>query len=521
MVFDSVREELKDKITPLSKPVSATAAPPMPPSAGAAEKLALKNQIDPEPDSAGQLPAPAKEKNPAKKPLNKRGNKIVSENLNSASTPPVTEPDKAAPAPPKIVFGDVPEELPKARKLKVVEFRTETAEIPEWRLKVQNAARQRLNRGQDETDETISQSQTEATDGATTLKTDELEDFAANGETDADNPTLSRALRRIKKSRNRFYKEPPTPRKKHLDKPHNLYIAAKANQILPKPVKARINAPLKPKTAATSDKTAPPSTKKLPPLPKTAKISTSFDKRPGGTKPDGRTAPPAAATPPAPTGRTEPARPILENGSNHEPDNVPARRPGEVSIKEILERQDLIVEESDIEYARLIPPAQKADPDPPATGETEPAAESPDAVEEQEIEDIAPFALRFNAGLFDLLIGSFLSLFLLAPFMLLGGNWFTLSGLLAFLATCSIVMFIYLTTAVGLFGRTFGMRLFALEVIDIEGESYPTMHQAAVSSSVYLLSLGLGGIGFVTLFFNPEKRAVHDLVSGTIVIREF
>ncbi len=138
----------------------------------------------------------------------------------------------------------------------------------------------------------------------------------------------------------------------------------------------------------------------------------------------------------------------------------------------------------------------------------------------EEIDDCAPIAMRFNAGLFDLIIGGFLSLLLLAPFVMLGGSWSTFAGLLAFLATYAIVMFIYLTTAIGMFGRTFGMRLFSLEVVDIEGEEYPTLHQAAVSSSVYLLSLAFGGIGFLTLPFNQEKRAVHDLVSGTIVVRE-
>ncbi len=70
-------------------------------------------------------------------------------------------------------------------------------------------------------------------------------------------------------------------------------------------------------------------------------------------------------------------------------------------------------------------------------------------------------------------------------------------------------------------GKSFGMRLFSLELIDIEGEEYPTLHQAAVSSAVYLLSLAFGGVGFLTLAFNDEKRAVHDLVSGTIVVKEF
>ncbi len=78
----------------------------------------------------------------------------------------------------------------------------------------------------------------------------------------------------------------------------------------------------------------------------------------------------------------------------------------------------------------------------------------------EEIDDCAPLAMRFNAGLFDLIIGSFLSMILIAPFVISGGSWFTFEGFLAFLATTAIVMFIYLTTTIGFYGRTFGMRLF-------------------------------------------------------------
>ncbi|CAN5429533.1 hypothetical protein BH20ACI1_BH20ACI1_09160 [soil metagenome] len=139
----------------------------------------------------------------------------------------------------------------------------------------------------------------------------------------------------------------------------------------------------------------------------------------------------------------------------------------------------------------------------------------------EEIDDCAPLAMRFNAGLFDLIIGSFLSMILIAPFVISGGSWFTFEGFLAFLATDAIVMFIYLTTTIGFYGRTFGMRLFSLEVVDIEGDEYPTMHQAAVSSAVYILSLLFGGVGFLTILFNEDKRAAHDLVSKTIVVKEF
>ncbi len=139
----------------------------------------------------------------------------------------------------------------------------------------------------------------------------------------------------------------------------------------------------------------------------------------------------------------------------------------------------------------------------------------------EETDDCAPLAMRFNAGLFDLIIGSFLSMVLITPFAISGGSWFTFEGFFAFLATAAIVMFIYLTTTIGFYGRTFGMRLFSLEVVDIEGEEYPTMHQAAVSSAVYILSLLFCGIGFLTIFFNEENRAAHDLISKTIVVKEF
>ena len=90
--------------------------------------------------------------------------------------------------------------------------------------------------------------------------------------------------------------------------------------------------------------------------------------------------------------------------------------------------------------------------------------EQPIELEEEEVlEEIAPFVFRFNAGLFDFIISAALSLVVLSPFMFLGGNWFTMQGLLAFVAACSIVMFLYITAAVGLIGRTLGMGLFSLE----------------------------------------------------------
>jgi len=142
-------------------------------------------------------------------------------------------------------------------------------------------------------------------------------------------------------------------------------------------------------------------------------------------------------------------------------------------------------------------------------------------VDPDEIEDLAPFSMRFAASLFDLIVGIFASFILLSPFIISGGDWLTVSGGLAVLASIAIVMFLYLTISIAFVGRSLGMKLFSLELVDIEENAYPTLHQAAVNSAVYLLSLALAGLGFLTVFFNEERRAAHDILSGTILVREY
>ena len=138
-----------------------------------------------------------------------------------------------------------------------------------------------------------------------------------------------------------------------------------------------------------------------------------------------------------------------------------------------------------------------------------------------EIEDLAPFSMRFGAGLFDLIIGSFATMLILSPVAFSRGDWFTARGGITLVVTWAIVMFIYMTVCLGFFGKTMGMRLFSLELVDAIENEYPSLHQAAISSFLFIISLGFAGVGFVTMFFNDEKRAAHDLVSGTILVREF
>lgn len=345
----------------------------------------------------------------------------------------------------------------------LVEFQTKNAVLPEWRLQLQNSVRRRTGNTQADAISSAPVRQTVlATNGATALKVEPVEQPVS--ETSA-NPTLEKALKRIEESRQKFLaEEKPAPSPFDAFQPQQrTFPYAVPNNPQESSVKFAQPNPVfttKPKAAApilTEVKAEKFDTNKLPPLPE--KVAWSFE-----------------------TSESE-----------------------KVSLAPKIEEK---------KYFQI-----KAVEEPEVLAYEEPEVE--EFYKEDEADDRAPLSLRFNAALFDLIIGSFISVVLLAPFMLSSGNLFTFQGLFAFLATCSIVMFIYLTTTIGTMGRTYGMRLFSLEIIDIEENAYPTFHQAAVNSSLYLISLALGGLGFVTLFLNHEKRAAHDLLSGTIVVKEY
>ena len=357
----------------------------------------------------------------------------------------------------------------------LVDFQPKSAALPEWRLQLQNAVRQRKDQNQAQETNAAAPTIVHRTNGSAALKPEILE-LEQVESVFHENEKVNNALRRIEQSRKMFYVE-EEPKQAPIEtapkKDFPFHIAAKNDDVpAVKPeMKTSTNfAPVaKPKLVSSLRGDKPDfDTNKLPPLPQAAKISTSFEKR-------------AVETPEKiETTVVEPA----------------AIEKAEEKVK------------ADLAKIKISHP-------------TDETAEEFIETETEEIEDCAPFAMRFNAGVFDILIGSFTSLILLAPFILLGGGWFTLAGLFAFLATSAIVMFVYMTTAVGLFGKTFGMKMFSLEIIDTEENDYPTFHQAAVSSSVYLLSLALGGTGFLTVPFTAERRAVHDIVSGTVVVREY
>lgn len=69
------------------------------------------------------------------------------------------------------------------------------------------------------------------------------------------------------------------------------------------------------------------------------------------------------------------------------------------------------------------------------------------------------------------------------------------------------------------FGATPGKYLLRLRVVQASGLGPIKMRQSVVRGIAYLLSYLPLATGYLMAAFNPEKRTLHDLVAGTLVIR--
>ncbi|MDE2058603.1 MAG: RDD family protein [candidate division NC10 bacterium] len=92
---------------------------------------------------------------------------------------------------------------------------------------------------------------------------------------------------------------------------------------------------------------------------------------------------------------------------------------------------------------------------------------------------------------------------------------------LAGYASAAIVLFsgvIYFTIFVGSCGQTPGKTLFRLKVVRTDDQEM-TYGRALLRSLCWILSLLLLSLGFLMIAFTRQKRALHDMLAGTSVIR--
>jgi uncharacterized RDD family membrane protein YckC len=87
-------------------------------------------------------------------------------------------------------------------------------------------------------------------------------------------------------------------------------------------------------------------------------------------------------------------------------------------------------------------------------------------------------------------------------------------------ATLAIAI-IYLTLATRMSARTLGMIFVGTRIINTNTGAPPSSFQALLRSFGYILSTAVLGLGFLWMFLDREKRGLHDLISGTSVVREY
>jgi uncharacterized RDD family membrane protein YckC len=103
----------------------------------------------------------------------------------------------------------------------------------------------------------------------------------------------------------------------------------------------------------------------------------------------------------------------------------------------------------------------------------------------------------------------------------LRGDPFELSDAPIFSTIALVVwVFLYCAYPLAVAGRTVGLALAGLRVVRRSGEDLDAWH-AAVRVLVFPLSFLLFGFGFLLILVNRERRALHDLIAGTVVVYDW
>jgi uncharacterized RDD family membrane protein YckC len=135
-------------------------------------------------------------------------------------------------------------------------------------------------------------------------------------------------------------------------------------------------------------------------------------------------------------------------------------------------------------------------------------------------DDRAPVISRLAGSAIDILIVAFASSPFAAIIELTNGNWSDWRVTASMGGIILIVMFLYLTAATALAGRTWGMSLLSLRAVDAETGLPPTTKQSVGRALLYIVSLITLGLGILYALFDAEGRTAHDHFSGTAVVRE-
>lgn len=133
----------------------------------------------------------------------------------------------------------------------------------------------------------------------------------------------------------------------------------------------------------------------------------------------------------------------------------------------------------------------------------------------------APFSLRCGAVLIDyiVLVGILAGATLLARITGDGG-WATTTLLLVAYVTVAAAALLNFVVLAAINGRTLGKWITGLHIERRDGTSLGFGGTLVRHVLGYILTLATFGVGFLLAAFNAEGRALHDLLAGTVVVRD-
>lgn len=135
-------------------------------------------------------------------------------------------------------------------------------------------------------------------------------------------------------------------------------------------------------------------------------------------------------------------------------------------------------------------------------------------------DDYAPYMPRMVSVVFDTLAIVFAASPFAAVMELSDVDWTNDKIVISLGAILLLVAFFYLMASVAILGRTWGMATLSLRVADAETGESPSVGQSTGRAFLFLLSVAAAFLPFLYTLFDAEGRALHDRISGTIIVRE-
>lgn len=139
----------------------------------------------------------------------------------------------------------------------------------------------------------------------------------------------------------------------------------------------------------------------------------------------------------------------------------------------------------------------------------------------QEALDRAPHFCRVVSGAIDALTVLISAVPFVGLILFSGGKLSATHTQIAAGAVVLLIALFYLALTQSLTGKTFGMMVTNTRVVEGGTHSSPSLSRVLIRSVCYLISIAPAAAGLLWMFLDRKGRAWHDLLSGTVVIRDF